>query len=318
MSTNALSNKQTKKPAPVFEFVQYVSKVTAGTVLGITMLTSSLVAGGLVGLAISFRNLPDVRVLKNYTPSETTRIYDIKGRPLASIHDEANREVIPINQISPDLKRAVLAIEDSNFYNHLGIYPIGIIRALVANLEQGKTVEGGSTVTMQLVKNLFLSPTAKLSRKVAEAVLAIRMEQIMAKNEILELYLNQIYWGHNLYGVETAAQSYFNKSSKDLTLAEAALMAGMIPAPEEYSPFINYQKSKQRQATVLARMRELNWITAEEEAEAREQRLLVGKVTSFRESRLPYITNAVIQELTERFDKDAVMKGGMRIQTTID
>ena len=144
------------------------------------------------------------------------------------------------------------------------------------------------------------------------------MEQIMAKNEILELYLNQIYWGHNLYGVETAAQSYFNKSSKDLTLAEAALMAGMIPAPEEYSPFINYQKSKQRQATVLARMRELNWITAEEEAEAREQRLLVGKVTSFRESRLPYITNAVIQELTERFDKDAVMKGGMRIQTTID
>ncbi|NEQ39818.1 MAG: penicillin-binding protein 1A [Okeania sp. SIO3I5] len=322
MSTNALPNKQIKKsnsePSPVFEFVQSVSKVTAGTVLGITMLTSSLVAGGLVGLAISFRNLPDVRVLKNYTPSETTHIYDIKGRPLASLHDEANREVIPLNQISPDLKRAVLAIEDSNFYNHYGIYPIGIMRAFVANLEQGKTVEGGSTVTMQLVKNLFLSPTAKLSRKVAEAVLAIRMEQILEKNEILELYLNQIYWGHNLYGVETAAKSYFNKSSKDLTLAEAALMAGMIPAPEQYSPFINYQKSKQRQATVLARMRELNWITAEEEAEALKQPLLVGKVTSFSQSKLPYITNAVIQELTERFGKDAVLKGGMRIQTTID
>ncbi|MEM1172772.1 MAG: penicillin-binding protein 1A [Cyanobacteria bacterium P01_H01_bin.35] len=322
MSTNALPNKQTKKsnsePSPVFEFVQSVSKVTAGTVLGITMLTSSLVAGGLVGLAISFRNLPDVRVLRNYTPSETTHIYDIKGRPLASLHDEANREVIPLNQISPDLKRAVLAIEDSNFYNHLGIYPIGIIRAFVANLERGRTVEGGSTVTMQLVKNLFLSPTAKLSRKVAEAVLAIRMEQILEKNEILELYLNQIYWGHNLYGVETASKSYFNKSSKDLTLAEAALMAGMIPAPEEYSPFINYQKSKQRQATVLARMRELNWITAEEEAEALKQPLLVGKVTSFRQSKLPYITNAVIQELSERFGKDAVLKGGMRIQTTID
>ena len=322
MSTNALPNKQTKRPnsepSPVFEFVQSVSKVTAGTVLGITMLTSSLVAGGLVGLAISFRNLPDVRVLKNYTPSETTHIYDIKGRPLASLHDEANREVIPLNQISPDLKRAVLAIEDSNFYNHQGLYPIGIMRAFVANLERGRTVEGGSTVTMQLVKNLFLSPTAQLSRKVAEAVLAIRMEQILAKNEILELYLNQIYWGHNLYGVETASKSYFNKSSKDLTLAEAALMAGMIPAPEQYSPFINYQKSKQRQATVLARMRELNWITAEEEAEALKQPLLVGKVTSFRESKLPYITNAVIQELTERFGKDAVLKGGMRIQTTID
>lgn len=322
MSTNALPHKQTTKSqsetSPVFGFVQSVSKVTAGTVLGITMLTSSLVAGGLVGLAISFRNLPDVRVLKNYTPSETTHIYDINGRPLASLHDEANREVIPLNQISPDLKRAVLAIEDSNFYNHYGIYPIGIMRAFVANLERGRTVEGGSTVTMQLVKNLFLSPTAKLSRKVAEAVLAIRMEQILDKNEILELYLNQIYWGHNLYGVETAAKSYFNKSSKDLTLAEAALMAGMIPAPEEYSPFINYQKSKQRQATVLARLRELNWITAEEEAEALKQPLLVGKVTSFRQSELPYITDAVVQELTERFGKDAVLKGGMRIQTTID
>ncbi|NEP38081.1 MAG: penicillin-binding protein, partial [Okeania sp. SIO2H7] len=127
MSTNALPHKQTTKSrseiSPVFGFVQSVSKVTAGTVLGITMLTSSLVAGGLVGLAISFRNLPDVRVLKNYTPSETTHIYDVKGRPLASLHDEANREVIPLNQISPDLKRAVLAIEDSNFYNHYGIYP---------------------------------------------------------------------------------------------------------------------------------------------------------------------------------------------------
>lgn len=320
MSTNAIPHKQTTKsaPTPVFGFVQSVSKVTAGTILGITMLTSSVVAGGLVGLAISFRNLPDVRVLKNYTPSETTHIYDIKGRPLASLHDEANREVVPLNQISPELKRAVLAIEDSNFYNHQGIYPIGIIRAMVANLEQGKTVEGGSTLTMQLVKNLFLSPTAKLSRKVAEAVLAIRMEQILEKDDILELYLNQIYWGHNLYGSETAAKSYFNKSSKDLTLAEAALMAGMIPAPEEYSPFINYQKSKQRQATVLARMRELNWITPEEEAEALKQPLLVGKVTSFRQSELPYITEAVIQELTERFGRDTVVKGGMRIQTTID
>ncbi len=322
MSTNALPHKQTAKsksePGPVFEFIQSVSKMTAGTVLGITMLTSSLVAGGLVGLAISFRNLPDVRVLKDYTPSETTYIYDIKGRPLASLHDEANREVTPLNQISPELKRAVLAIEDSNFYNHHGIYPTGIMRALVANLERGKTVEGGSTVTMQLVKNLFLSPKAQLSRKVAEAVLAIRMEQILDKEEILELYLNQIYWGHNLYGVETASKSYFNKSSKDLTLAEAALMAGMIPAPEEYSPFINYQKSKQRQAIVLARMRELNWITPDEEAEALKQPLLVGKVTSFRQSKLPYITAAVIQELNERFGRDAVLKGGMRVQTTID
>ena len=283
-----------------------------------TMLLSSVVAGGLVGLALSFRNLPDVRVLRTYVPTETTYIYDINGTLLTRIHDEANREVVPLNNISPNVKRAVLAIEDSHFYLHHGINPGGVMRALVANIEQGETVEGGSTLTMQLVKNLFLSPNRSFSRKAAEAVLAIRMEQILEKNEILELYLNQVYWGHNLYGIETASQSYFNKSSSELTLAEGAMLAGIIQAPEEYSPFVNYPLAKQRQAVVLGRMRDLKWITAEEEAEARQQPLLVGRVTSFGQSQLPYVTDAVIQELTRRFGRDAVLKGGMRVQTTID
>ncbi|MEA5540875.1 penicillin-binding protein 1A [Limnoraphis robusta Tam1] len=282
------------------------------------MLASSVVAGGLVGLAVSFRNLPDVRVLQSYAPTETTYIYDIQGRPLASLHDEANREVISLDEISPHLKRAVLAIEDSNFYYHKGIYPTGIIRAFVANLESGNTVEGGSTLTMQLVKNLFLSPNRTISRKAAEAVMAIRLEQILAKDEILELYLNQVYWGHNLYGVETASRSYFNKSASDLTLAEASMLAGLIPAPEDYSPFVDYKKAKQRQLTVLQRMRDLKWITAEEDAQARKQPLLVGAITSFKQSQLPYVTEAVVQELTRKFGRDAVLKGGMRVQTTID
>ncbi len=317
-STNAIHPKHRVNSEGLFDFVQSVSKVTAGTLLSVTMLASSVVAGGLVGLAVSFRNLPDVRVLQNYAPTETTYIYDIKGRPLASLHDEANREVISLDEISPDLKRAVLAIEDSNFYYHKGIYPTGVVRALLANLETGQTVEGGSTLTMQLVKNLFLSPNRTISRKAAEAVMSIRLEQILEKDEILELYLNQVYWGHNLYGVETASRSYFNKSAKDLTLAEAAMLAGLIPAPEDYSPFVNYQKSKQRQLTVLRRMRDLKWITPEQEAEARKQPLLVGSVTSFKQSQLPYVTEAVVQELTQRFGRDAVVKGGMRVQTTID
>lgn len=317
-STNAIQRQSQSQPSGLFDFVQSVSKVTAGTLLSITMLASSVVAGGLVGLAISFRNLPDVRVLQSYVPTETTHIYDIKGRPLASLHDEANREVISLDDISPHLKRSVLAIEDSNFYYHKGIYPTGVVRALVANLETGTTVEGGSTLTMQLVKNLFLSPRRTLSRKAAEAVMAIRIEQILSKDEILELYLNQVYWGHNLYGAETAARSYFNKSAADLTLAEASLMAGLIPAPEDYSPFIDYKKAKQRQALVLGRMQDLKWITPQEAAEARKQKLLVGSVTSFRQSQLPYVTEAVVQELGERFGKDAVLKGGMRVQTTID
>ncbi len=320
MSSKTISRKKdtSDSPAPVLQFVQAIGKVTGGTLLGITMLTSSVVAGGLVGLAVSFRNLPDVRVLRNYAPSETSYIYDIKGRLIASIHDEANREVVPLNSISPDLKRAVLAIEDSHFFFHRGINPSGVARAFLANWERGRVVEGGSTVTMQLVKNLFLTPERSVSRKIAEAVLALRLEQILSKDQIFEMYLNQVYWGHNTYGVETAAQSYFGKSASELTLAEAAMMAGLIQAPEEFSPFVDYQTAKQRQAVVLNRMRDLNWITAQEAEAARKQPLRLGSITSFRGSKVPYLTEPVVQELAARFGKDAVLKGGMRVQTTID
>lgn len=318
MSVNTIRQKQPETSQSVLEFVQSVSKVTAGTLLGITMLTSSVVAGGLVGLAISFRNLPDVRILRNYVPTETSHIYDVNGKLLFSLHDEANREVMPLPQISPNLKLAVLAIEDSHFFQHHGINPGAVMRAFLANMEQGETVEGGSTLTMQLVKNLFLSPKRTLSRKVAEAVLSIRLEQILKKNQIFELYLNQVYWGHNLYGAETAAQSYFNKSAEDLTLAEAAMMAGLIQAPEDYSPFVNYKLAKQRQAIVLNRMETLRWITPEEKQAALDQPLRLGRITSFPTSELPYVTEPVVQELVERFGRDAVLKGGMRVQTTID
>jgi penicillin-binding protein 1A len=317
VSTNAV-RKNTENSAPVFEFVQSVSKVTAGTILSMTMLASSVVAGGLVGLAISFRNLPDVRILQTYSPTETTHIYDINGKPLASIHDEANRDVVPLDQISPNLKRAVLAIEDSNFFTHKGINPGGIARAFMVNLEKGRTVEGGSTMTMQLVKNLFLSPQSKFSRKVAEAVMSIRLEQILNKDQILQLYLNQIYLGHNLYGVETASRSYFNKSASNLTLSEAAMLAGLISAPEEYSPFVNYKLAKERQEIVLNRMKDLKWITPAQETAARKEKIKLGKITSFGGSQVPYVTQAVVQELTRRFGRDAVVKGGMRVQTTID
>nr|WP_278002514.1 penicillin-binding protein 1A [Nodosilinea sp. P-1105] len=300
------------------KYIQDVGQVSAAALLGTTMIASAVVAGGLVGLAISFRNLPDVRVLRNYVPSETSYIYDINGTLLFSLHDEANREVIDIEDMSPHLKRAVLAIEDSYFYSHNGINPSSVGRAVMANFQAGATVEGGSTITMQLVKNLFLTPERAISRKVAEAVLALRLEQIFSKEEILEMYLNQVYWGHNNYGVETAAQSYFNKSARDLNLPEAAMMAGLIQAPENYSPFTNYEYTKQRQAIVLNRMRQLGWITPEEEAEAKAAPLLIGEIKSFRSSISPYVTEAAVQELKQRFGHDAVLKGGMRVQTTVD
>ncbi len=318
MATKTLQQIQNKYIPKVLNFFQDVGKIAAGTILSVTTVSSSVVAGGLVGLAISFRNLPDVRVLRHYVPTETSYIYSIKGNQIASLHDEANREVIPLSKISPTLKRAVLAIEDSHFYQHQGINPSSVARAFLSNLEQGEVVEGGSTLTMQLVKNLFLSPEQEFTRKVAEAVLAIRLEQILNKDEILELYLNQVYWGHNAYGAETAAQSYFDKSVSELNLAEASMMAGLIAAPEEYSPFIDMEAAKQRQQLVLQRMQELNWITAQQAQAALQKDLQLGHIDSFQSSQVPYVTEAVVEELKERFGRDLVLKGGMRVQTTVD
>ena len=282
------------------------------------MLASSIVAGGLVGLAVSFRNLPDVRQLRSFLPSETTYIYDLKGKLLTSIHGEANREVVSLDRISPDLKRAVLASEDSDFYYHHGINPKGVGRAVVTNWSAGGVREGGSTITMQLVKNLFLSHKRAVTRKIAEGVLAIRLEQILSKDQILEMYLNQVYWGHNNYGVQTAARSYFNKSAENLTLAESAMMAALIQAPEEYSPFVNMNKAKEQQKIVLGRMKDLGWIAQQDYDNALKQPIKLGKIRSFQGSALPYVTNAVAQEIAKKFGREALLKGGMRIQTTVD
>ena len=306
-SSRTFENKQPQRQASSgFEFLKGVGQVTGGTLLSITMLASSIVAGGLVGLAISFRNLPDVRQLRNFFPSETTYIYDVKGKLLTSIHGEANREVVPLDRISPNLKRAVLASEDSHFYDHHGINPVGVGRAVVVNAVAGGVKEGGSTVTMQLVKNLFLSHKRAFTRKLAEAVLAIRLEQILNKDQILEMYLNQVYWGHNNYGVEY------------LSLGESAMMAGLIQAPEEFSPFVSMEKAKQKQKEVLGRMRDLNWISQSEYDDALKQEIKLGRIKSFQGSALPYVTNTVAQELAKKFGRETLLKGGMRVQTTVD
>ncbi|AFZ23467.1 penicillin-binding protein, 1A family [Cylindrospermum stagnale PCC 7417] len=319
MSSRTFEDKEPQlRASSGFEFLKGVGQITGSTLLSITMLASSIVAGGLVGLAISFRNLPDVRQLRNFFPSETSYIYDVKGKLLTSIHGEANREVVPLDRISPNLKRAVLASEDGHFYDHHGINPTGVGRAVVVNWVAGGVKEGGSTITMQLVKNLFLSQKRAFTRKIAEAVLAIRLEQILGKDQILEMYLNQVYWGHNNYGVQTAARSYFNKSAETLTLGESAMMAGLIQAPEEFSPFASMKLAKQKQKEVLRRMLELNWITQSEYDNALKQEIKLGRIRSFQGSALPYVTNTVAQELAKKFGREALLKGGMRVQTTVD
>ncbi|WP_271253879.1 transglycosylase domain-containing protein [Pseudanabaena sp. Chao 1811] len=294
-------------------------KAVGGTLLGIIMIGGAAVAGGLVGLALSFRDLPDVRVLKGYVPVETTYIYDINGELIARLHGDVNREVVTLDRISPHLKRSVLAMEDAYFYTHKGIDPSGIGRAIVANFSAGGTVEGGSTLTQQLVKNLFLSNERSLNRKVAEAVLAMRVEQVFTKEQILEMYLNQVFWGKNTNGAETASQNYFGKSAADLTLGEAAMLAGTIQAPSVFNPVDNFAEAKKRQGLVLDRLAELNWATPAEIKAAKAQKIVIRKQgISYEASRVPYVSQAVTAELEEKFGKDVVLQGGLRVQTTID
>ncbi|WP_404786094.1 transglycosylase domain-containing protein [Altericista sp. CCNU0014] len=318
MSTKAIHQRAVTASNAKDGFLPSTLKIAGSTILVTSMLGLTALAGGLVGLAMSYRNLPDVRSLKGYVPSETTYIYDINGKVMASLHGEENREVVPLDKISPQLKLAVLAIEDSNFYQHSGVNPVGILRATLVNLREGRTVEGASTLTQQLVKNLFLTPREQISRKVTEAVLAMRVEKLFKKDEILEMYLNQIYWGHNTYGAETAALSYFNKPAADLNLAEAAMMAGIIKAPEKYSPFFDFNAAKRQQAIVLDRMVTLNWISKEEAETTKAQPIKFGHVTSFQQSLSPFVTNTVIKELTDKFGKESVQRGGMRVQSTVD
>jgi 1A family penicillin-binding protein len=294
-------------------------KAVGGTLLGVIMIGGAAVAGGLVGLALSFRDLPDVRVLKGYVPVETTYIYDINGGLIARLHGDVNREVVTLDRISPHLKRSVLAMEDAYFYTHKGIDPSGVGRAILANFNAGGTVEGGSTLTQQLVKNLFLSNERSLNRKVAEAVLAMRVEQVFTKEQILEMYLNQVFWGKNTNGAETASQNYFGKSAADLTLGESAMLAGTIQAPSVFNPVDNFTEAKKRQGLVLDRLLELGWSNQAEVKAAKAQKIVIRKQgISYEASRVPYVSQAVTAELEDKFGRDVVLQGGLRVQTTID
>ncbi len=305
-------------PRSPFRPIRSTFGLIGNLLMGTLLLGSTATAGALVGLAISFRDLPDVYQLRHYEPVATTHIVDIRGEPIASLHGEANREVITLNEVSPDMKKSLLAIEDSHFYEHQGINPVRIGRAIMGSFEGGLgSAGGGSTLTMQLVKNLFLRPDRTLSRKAAEAVLAVRIEQVFSKDEIFELYLNQVYWGHNLYGIETAAKSYFNTTAADLDLAQSSMLAGILPAPERYSPFRSEEAAKQRQRLVLMRLAELEWITEDEARAAYDQPLSYGSVTSF-QTDIPPVADAIEAELRQRYGEEALLQGGLRVQASLD
>src|SRR5512138_364342 len=224
-----------------------------------------LVVGLLVVLA--YPNLPELDSLTAYQPKVPLRIYTADGVLIGEFGEE-RRAVVSIAEVPPELKNAIIAAEDERFYQHPGIDYIGVLRAAYANLVAGGRRQGASTITMQVARNFFLSSEKTLTRKLYEALLAFKIEHSLTKEQILELYINQIYLGQRAYGFGAASQIYFGKALDKLNLAETAMLAGLPKAPSLYNPIANPQRAKQRQHYVLRRMAELGHITAAQYEEA--------------------------------------------------
>jgi penicillin-binding protein 1A len=237
--------------------------------IGLAVLLGIVVAGiATVVLVIQHysQGLPEVDQLKsNYAPPELTRIYARDGTLLANLFTE-RRTVIPFSEVPDHAKLAFLAAEDAGFYEHEGLDYFGMLRALAANLKAGSTRQGGSTITQQVVKNVLLDPERTYRRKVRETILARRLEQSLTKDEILALYLNHIYLGHGRYGIEEASRYYFGKKAARIDLAEAALLAGIVAAPERFSPRGHPERALERRRYVLHQMVVKGFLTSALEA----------------------------------------------------
>ncbi len=278
-----------------------------------------LAAGVLAGAALAISShLPAVDALYS-PPSEATRIYAADGQLIASLYQE-NRDSVPLSAVPRMLQRAVVDTEDADFYRNRGISVRGILRAGLRNALEGGYAEGGSTITQQLARNLFLTPQKSLTRKIAEILLAVQIERRLTKDEILERYLNQVYFGEGAYGVETAAGVYFGKRASDLTLTQSAMLAGLIRAPSSYSPYEHPARARTRLAEVLQRMVDVGDLTpAEMRAAAAAPLGLAAKGNAgLIGIRAPYFVSYILPGLLQHYGEDALYKGGLRIYTTLD
>lgn len=272
---------------------------------------------GFIGATIS--NLPDVQ--QTGTPAASSQVFDIKGRLITTIHAEENRLPVSLDQVPENLQHAFLAAEDIRFYDHHGIDPRGIMRAVFANITHNGIAQGGSTITQQLARNAFLTQNRTLERKFQEAILALQIEREYTKPEILEMYMNQIYFGEGAYGIQTAANIYFGKTVSELDLAQCALLAGLPQSPNYYSPFSNLEAAKTRQATVLNQMAKYGFISQEDADAAKAEDLGLRSPESLKQvrgSRASYFISYIEQVISDKYDVEALYKEGLKIYTTLD
>ncbi|MCG3701652.1 PBP1A family penicillin-binding protein [Aliarcobacter butzleri] len=282
-------------------------------IFGLAAVLGLAVAGFLYDLYDQIKD--DVDKVVNYSPKQSTQFFDKEGRLLANTFKDENREYVKYDDIPARVIEGLVAIEDTQFFEHWGINPDAISRAMIKNLKAGGFVEGASTLTQQLIKNLTLTREKKLMRKVKEALLAIRLETILTKEEILERYLNHTYFGHGYYGIKTAAKGYFNKDLYELSLKEIAILVGLPRAPSFYDPTRNLQVSLARANQVITRLDTLGWITKEQYEEAINETPTIHNQT-LTKNVAPYAIDYAISQLIN--DVPDIIYGGYKVYLTID
>ncbi len=278
------------------------------------------IAGGAIAIYELYRiagTLPDAEEITRYRMNQPSMVYDSSGNVIAELGNE-RRYPIPISEMPLHIRQAIVAVEDARFYEHNGIDLLGIIRATFKNIRSGRLAEGGSTLTQQLVKNIYLSPERKFMRKFKEAVIAYRIDNYLTKDEILEFYLNQVNFGRGGYGVQAAAINYFGKNAKDMTLAECALLAGIPKAPGVYAPHINHDRALQRRNYVLLRMFENGYITEEEYNQAIEEPIVITSTTPLRLRHAGYFLDYTLRYLNDELGISEPQSKGLKVYTTLN
>ena len=285
----------------------------------LTLISLGFLFGGTLFILAATLKIPDVQSLQNRKISQSAKIYDRTGTVLLyDLHKNINRTVVPIADISLNIRNATVAIEDATFYQHFGVRPLATLRAVFLQPLRGKGVQGGSTITQQVVKNSVLTSERAISRKIIEWVIALRLEQVLTKDDILELYLNESPYGGTVYGVEEASQAFFGKAANDVTIAEAAYVAALPQAPTYFSPYGNNREAlEERKNLVLARMRELDFITESEYQQAQKE-VVVFKTQSLSGIRAPHFVFFVQEQLEREFGQRTLEESGWRIITTLD
>ena len=286
-----------------------------------------IIGTGAIIALVYINSLPTLEELDPSPIAQTSKVYDLDGRLITEFHAEENREIVPFNAMSQNIKNAIIAIEDKRFYEHQGVDYIRIIGAAIADLRAGELAQGASTITQQVVKNIYFSPEKTWRRKINEALVAIQLERNYTKDKLLEMYLNTIYFGAGTYGIEKASEIYLGKNASDLSIAEAALLAGMVQAPEVYSPFNNIDSAKYRRDHVITLMYEQGFIDSEQYLKALAEPIMINGSGEYASSGqlsspdriAPYFIDFVKQQLYEqKFNDYDVFKGGLRIYTTLD